>query len=126
MASQSFRHLIRKPMSEKELFRLFDELAAMPDQAVALVCGALLDRSLERAILSRMTRLRRKYHREIFLGTAPLSIGRQRFESAMRSLSSVLTPMTNLKKLGKYETYLRMLFILSDSPRRVLPLIVRA
>ena len=43
----------------------------MSDQAVALTCCALLDRVLERTVLARMTKLSRKYHRELFLGRGP-------------------------------------------------------
>jgi len=45
----------------------------MSDQSVALMSCAFLDRALERAILFRMSKLTKKYHRELFLTTGPLS-----------------------------------------------------
>jgi hypothetical protein len=57
MASRSFRTLIRRPIPEKELVDLFREIPKMSDQGTAIMCCAFLDRALERAIMSRMTKL---------------------------------------------------------------------
>lgn len=73
MASRSFRTLIRKPISTLELLHLFRSIPTMSDQATVLMCCAFLDRALERAIMARMTKLTRKYHRELFLSTGPIS-----------------------------------------------------
>lgn len=45
----------------------------MPDQAVALVCAAWIERRLEQVILSRMTRLTKTQYAELFVGLAPLA-----------------------------------------------------
>src|SRR5439155_15847845 len=52
------------------LFRTFSQ---MPDQAVALICTAWIERSLERVILSRMTRLTKSQRADLFVGLAPLA-----------------------------------------------------
>lgn len=50
-----------------------ENFLGMSDQAVVLFSCAFLDRALERAILTRMRKLKSKYHRQLFLGTGPLS-----------------------------------------------------
>lgn len=71
MAAKSFRHLIKKPLSGKETLRLLRNIPQMPDQAVVLMCGALIDRALEKAILFRMVQMKKKYQQEIFEGRGP-------------------------------------------------------
>jgi hypothetical protein len=73
MAAKSFRHLIKKPMSSKESLELVRAIPKMSDRVVVLVCGALIDRVLEETILARMTRMKRKYQKEIFEGRGPAS-----------------------------------------------------
>lgn len=72
MASTSFRHLIRKPISAIAHWHLVRDFEKMSDQAAVLISCSFLDRALERSIRSRMSKLPKKYHREIFLGTGPL------------------------------------------------------
>jgi len=48
-------------------------MTSMSDQAIALVCGAMVERSLERNILGRMVKLKRSERLELFEGLAPLS-----------------------------------------------------
>ena len=62
---KSWRNLIRKPLADTEIHRIRYSSATMTDQTAALVFGALLERSLERAVLSRMTRLNADFKKQI-------------------------------------------------------------
>jgi hypothetical protein len=69
----SLKHLSRKPLRGLDIARVIQTLPRMPDQAYALVFGALLERFLERRILERMVRLSKKRKNELFVGIAPLA-----------------------------------------------------
>jgi hypothetical protein len=59
-------------MSYPEYDALIKAFPMMSDQAVALACGALIDRGLERAIKARLRKLPVKYENELFAGRGPL------------------------------------------------------
>lgn len=75
MASRrwSWRNLIKKPLSLREVVNILGGLDEMPDRGVALVCSALVERGLEDAILARMTRLKSSRRKQIFDSPGPLS-----------------------------------------------------
>ncbi len=73
MASKALKHLSRKPIRSNDLLNRMKSLGRLPDQASALVCVALVERYLERAILSRMSPLTPTERSELFLGMSPLS-----------------------------------------------------
>ncbi|MCH7539863.1 MAG: hypothetical protein IH999_05625 [Proteobacteria bacterium] len=52
---------------------MLEEYADMTDQATALVLCAMVERSLERSILSRMVRMKRKDRLDLFEGLAPIA-----------------------------------------------------
>ena len=57
----------RRPhFSSNLVFDRFDELQFMPDQAVALVCHAIVERALEGAIATRLRRLTRAHYQGLF------------------------------------------------------------
>jgi len=71
--SPSWRNIIKKPLPMPALVWLFQGLEKMPDRTAALVAGALLERALEKAIASRLTKLKLARYKEVFDGTGPLS-----------------------------------------------------
>jgi len=73
MASHPLKGLSRRPFRGKQLITTLGTLVELPDQAVVLLLGALLERALEREILMRMVRLTRTRRNEMFVGIAPLS-----------------------------------------------------
>jgi hypothetical protein len=62
----SWRHIIKKPLSNKEHMTIYRSLQNAPDRVVALVCGSLIERALEHGIASRLRVMRSKRHKEIF------------------------------------------------------------
>ena len=73
MASRSLKHLSRRPVRVNDLAKALSEIHSTTDQATALIHATLVERTLERVILSRMTRLTRKQRLNLFDGMAPLS-----------------------------------------------------
>ena len=73
VSQKSWRHLTKKPISFKEYLRIITNLKTIPDQAVALVCGAMVERGLERAIASRLKKLEKGHYHGIFDGGGMLS-----------------------------------------------------
>ena len=73
MARRSLKHLSRRPLRTTDLTRALTDSTKMPDQALALLDATMVERMLERVILSRMTRLKRTQRRELFDGLGPLS-----------------------------------------------------
>lgn len=73
MVSRPLRNLSRRPIRRKDVDAFTASLNLLSDQAVALVCAALVERSLERVMLSRLRRLTKTMHNELFAGLGPLA-----------------------------------------------------
>lgn len=73
IASRSLKHLSRRPLRYTDIMKVLNDSTEMPDQALALLDATMVERMLERVILSRMTRLRRTQRLELFDGLGPLS-----------------------------------------------------
>ena len=73
MASRSLKHLSRRPLRYTDLIKALTDSTDKSDQALALLDATMVERMLERVILSRMTRLKRKQRMDLFEGMAPLS-----------------------------------------------------
>ena len=67
------KYLSRRPIKARDIIASVDATRTMPDQAIALTSGALVERALERAIQSRMVKLSRTERRELFFGMGPLA-----------------------------------------------------
>lgn len=73
MASRSLKRLSRRPLRFADITKVLTDSISMSDQALALLDATMIERTLERVILSRMTRLTRKQRLDLFEGMAPLS-----------------------------------------------------
>lgn len=75
MASRArpLKRLSRKPIRTKDVVQFIETVRELPDHALALVCAAFVERTLERVILSRLVRLTTTQHNELFVGLGPLS-----------------------------------------------------
>ncbi len=72
-SSRSLKRLSRRPIQVRDITTMMEEYADMTDQATALVFCAMVERSLEKTILSRMVRMRRKDRLGLFEGLGPLA-----------------------------------------------------
>lgn len=71
--SWSWRNIIKKPLSEQELSRAWAGISGLSDRSAALVCVALVERALEKAILTRFIKLSLRARKELFDSRGPLS-----------------------------------------------------
>lgn len=72
-SSRSLKRLSRRPIQARDIIAMHEEYAGMTDQATALVFCAMVERSLERSILSRMVRMPRKDRLSLFEGLGPIA-----------------------------------------------------
>ncbi len=72
-SSRKLRRLSRRPIQARDIETMHEEYVHMTDQATALVFCAMVERSLERAILSRMVRMRKKDRLGLFEGLGPIA-----------------------------------------------------
>lgn len=64
---QSWRTLIRKPLSSRDMEWIWENLSSLPDQAAALTLATMVERSLELAIASRLIKLSRRRFNDMFV-----------------------------------------------------------
>ena len=69
----SLKNLARRPIRARDLLQFVFTVKDLPDQAVALVATAWVERNLERVIRSRMVRLTKTRYRELFVALGPLA-----------------------------------------------------
>ncbi len=72
-SSRSLKRLSRRPIRARDIVMMLDEYVDMTDQATALVLCAMVERSLERSILSHMVRMKKKNRLDLFEGLGPIA-----------------------------------------------------
>lgn len=101
-SSRSLKQLSRRPIRAKDISIMLEKYADMTDQATALVLCAVVERSLERSILSRMVRMKRKDRLDLFEGLGPIATmsAKIRIASSLGIIGpSVISDLESIKNI---------------------------